>query len=294
MNLLKYLTISDEDQKVGLNVIHGGYNIIAAGDAYPFSAHPSAYLFQWRYGRILQEFQLIYIINGGGVFESRSTGKLEITPGTVLLLFPNEWHRYKPHKDTGWHEYWFGFKGSIAESWVANGLIDRNSPLFHIGFNEQVFQLYQELITLIKLEPPLYQFMASGILMQTIGKVLSLTKEQRFAGLRIENLMSQAKLLLMEDLSRPLKLEEIAEQLNMSYSRFRKIFKEYTGIAPGQYQMQYRIIKAREMLSQPSIPIKQIAFELGFDSDHHFSRIFKAKTGMPPGAYRKKAIGPSA
>ena len=56
--------------------------------------------------------------------------------------------------------------------------------------------------------------------------------------------------------------EKLAEITCMSYSKFRKIFKEYTGFAPSQYIQEVRINMAKELLTNTSKSIKEIAFEL--------------------------------
>jgi AraC-like DNA-binding protein len=82
-------------------------------------------------------------------------------------------------------------------------------------------------------------------------------------------------------------MEKVAEELNVSYAWFRKAFKNYTGIAPHQYLLQLRIEKARVLLSDPSLSIKEIAARLNFESAFYFSRLFKEKMGVGPEQYRK-------
>ena len=74
--------------------------------------------------------------------------------------------------------------------------------------------------------------------------------------------------------------------MNVGYSWFRKLFKNYTGLSPGQYYLQLKIEKAKELLCNSNSPIKKIAQELNFDSSFYFSRIFKDKTGLKPTEYR--------
>ena len=107
MDLVKYLIINEEDKKLGFNILHGGHNLIQPNEPYPMPEHPENYKFKWEKGRRLNEYQAIYIINGKGVFESESAGMRRINSGSIILLFPDEWHRYKPSISTGWNEYWF-------------------------------------------------------------------------------------------------------------------------------------------------------------------------------------------
>jgi AraC-like DNA-binding protein len=63
--------------------------------------------------------------------------------------------------------------------------------------------------------------------------------------------------------------------------------KNFTGISPRQYFLQLKVMRARELLITTDQSIKEISYQLGFDSIYYFSRFFKQKTGMSPSEFRK-------
>ena len=71
---------------------------------------------------------------------------------------------------------------------------------------------------------------------------------------------------------------------------FRKVFKKYTGMAPGLYLIQLQIEKSKELLYDRGKSIKEIAYELNFDNNFYFSKLFKDKTGLTPAQFRKKNV----
>ena len=87
--------------------------------------------------------------------------------------------------------------------------------------------------------------------------------------------------------------KDLAKSICMSYSKFRKIFKDYTGFAPSQYIQEVRINIAKEMLTNTSKSIKEIAFELGYENKDYFFTVFRKVTDMTPIAYRKHTQGES-
>ena len=93
---------------------------------------------------------------------------------------------------------------------------------------------------------------------------------------------------LMKDVDNPRDVEAIARELGVSYSWFRKTFKEYTGISPAQYQLQQRLLKAKEMLTGTDINISDIAYALKFVNTGQFSTFFKHKEGVTPSDFRKR------
>jgi AraC-like DNA-binding protein len=74
--------------------------------------------------------------------------------------------------------------------------------------------------------------------------------------------------------------------MGVSYSNFRKLFKEYTGLSPATYQQDLRLQRAKELLSTTDLSIKEIAYKLNFESPDYFSAKFKAKTGRRPSELR--------
>ena len=80
--------------------------------------------------------------------------------------------------------------------------------------------------------------------------------------------------------------QEVAHDLCMGYSNFRRIFKEYTGLSPAKYIQQVRMGKVKEALTNSSRPVKEIAFEMGYENEDYFFTAFRRQTGMTPQEYR--------
>ncbi|MFW5877598.1 MAG: AraC family ligand binding domain-containing protein, partial [bacterium] len=138
----QYLTpsISDKDWGVYINV--AGYGEAKPKIVYPQKGHPSEYFFTWEKGRKLDEFQIIYITDGYGILETIDQ-EYTISPGTIITLFPNIWHRYRPNQETGWKEYYIGFQGEFANQYVMTKYCNYlNKPVINIGFQEKVLDIF--------------------------------------------------------------------------------------------------------------------------------------------------------
>jgi AraC-like DNA-binding protein len=288
-NYNKYLPTSLEDEKWGMHVLSAGCNKINAHVDYPAPEHPAHHYFNWKEGRILDEYQLIYIPIGNGLFESASCKQQRIKGGTILFLFPGEWHRFKPDPQTGWDEFWVGFKGIIIENIVQQQFLLRKSAVLEIGLSETIIQLFTNIIEITKEERTGYQPLVSGIVMHLLGEIHSLTKQHFYVGEDItESIIKKARIIFRTNIDQDIDMEEVAKELCVSYAWFRKAFKTYTGIAPHQYLLQLKIEKAKMLLFNRSKSIKEIAFSLNFDSAFYFSKLFKEKVGVSPKEYRKK------
>lgn len=78
----------------------------------------------------------------------------------------------------------------------------------------------------------------------------------------------------------------ISKELNISEVYFRKLFVKYFKTSPKQFIIDYRIEKAKQLLSEGVLKISAISNICGFTNQYHFSRIFKQNTGLTPSKYR--------
>jgi len=291
VNYYKYLPVSKEDESWGLCVLNAGCTHVEAFGSYPVKTHPAHHYFNWKTGRVLNEYQLIYITRGKGVFESDSCRYYEVKAGTIIILFPGERHRYKPYTETGWDEYWVGLKGEIADNLVKRHFLRPDNPCLYIGFNEGVLNLFNSIIEKTKKETTGYQPLISGAALHLMGTFHSIIKQNALEGEEKEVIINKARLLFRENILSYFSPEQAACELQVGYSWFRKVFKKYTGLSPGQYYIQLKVEKAKDLLNNPEIPIKEIAYDLKFGSYFYFSKLFKEKTGLTPTNFRKRAIG---
>jgi AraC-like DNA-binding protein len=84
-----------------------------------------------------------------------------------------------------------------------------------------------------------------------------------------------------------LEIDVLAGLLRMSVSHFTRSFNRSVGLTPHRYVIQCRVAKARELLTTTDLPLIEIALNIGFSDQSHFSRRFQELVGMPPGAYRR-------
>ncbi|MBN2262117.1 MAG: AraC family transcriptional regulator [Prolixibacteraceae bacterium] len=283
----KYLTVSDDDIQWGLYINVAGISEILPRSIYPLPKHPGSHFFNWENGRILNEFQINYITNGNGIIETRK-GTYKIVPGTLLILFPGMWHRYKPETKTGWTEHYIGFNGEITNILFKNKIFSDQAPVLRIGFQNSILQEFNDIIGLAKDERPGFQHECAGKLVYLLARVISIFKNNEFANKEMERNIRKACLYLRDNLHRNLNIEEVSQRYHVSYSNFRRLFKRYTGMSANQYHLNLRIQKSKELITNSDKSIKAIANELGFESIHYFSRLFKQKEGMCPTEFKYK------
>lgn len=283
----KYLLINEKDKRFGLTVDAVGFQPIAPHTLYPSTEHPKNYYFNPEKGRILSEYVIVYISKGKGYFSSENSKKIAISKGHVFFLFPGKWHTYSPLKETGWNEYYIGFKGKIIDDIVANGFISPENPVLNVGVNEDLVSLFCTAITIAKEEKGATQQYLAGIVLNLMGTILSLAQNKNFESKESAEKIESAKIIMIENINKNIDIKGIASNLGISYSSFRKIFKEYTGYAPSHYFQELKLRKAKELLAETDRSIKEIVDELNFSSYEYFVSYFKKRVGSTPTKYRK-------
>lgn len=289
----KYLIVNEQDKHFGLWVNTVGFQSIQKGTKYPLTEHPSSYFFNAAKGRVLREYQLLYITKGEGYFESETTKRVKVEKGTLIMLYPGQWHTYSPNLSTGWNEYYIGFEGPIIDNLINNSFFTKETQILAVGFHENLVNLFTRAIETAKDDKIASQQYIAGVVLHILGKVLSISKNSLYENSETYQKIERAKIIMHENIYKEIDPEQIAEKLNISYSWFRKIFKAYTGYAPAQYFQELKINKAKHMLTETTQSVKEIAYQLNYNSTEHFFSIFKRKTKFTPTEYRNQDKRPS-
>ncbi|MCD2424535.1 AraC family transcriptional regulator [Niabella pedocola] len=288
-NFHKYLAKTTIEDNWGLYVTTVGYTKIGQHQPYPLSReHPSTHRFTWNKGRILNDYYIVFISQGSGVFETAHQASSTIQEGSCFLLFPGTWHRYKPISKIGWEEYWIGFNGYYPQRLMKSGFFSKKNPVIHVGLHEELLATFHNLIHTIKNATPGYHQLIAGFVVQLLSLVYNASVYKKENTGDAFQYISKAKFLLQEALESDVSMTHVAQQLTVSYSKFRKDFKAVTGLSPNQYHLELRLGKASELLRATSLPVREIADQTGFDTLFYFSRIFKKKFGQSPKHYRER------
>ncbi|HUX50196.1 MAG TPA: AraC family transcriptional regulator [Spirochaetia bacterium] len=293
-SFVKYLPLDDRAFDWHIYCTDAGCKPTSAGAHYPPSPaeHPPAYRQNITTKRILNEFQIVYITRGRGVLRWQPDNSCIVEAGTAFLLFPGVWHAYSPDAQTGWDEYWVGFTGPFPATLLQRGLIGPERPAYRIGLQDTILSDFAEIFDLAEREPPGFQLRLGASIIQIIAKILTTSyREAQQSG--AEQIVAQAKFHMEENLYGDIAIDGLLSGINLSYSAFLKLFKNYTGLSPHQYFLQMKLNRAKTLLQQPGRAVKEIALGLGFRDQFYFSRLFKSKIGVTPTQWQSRMNGRS-
>ncbi len=273
---------------LGCTLQSSGYTRIGRHAQYPAKVHPEGHVFDFRQGRVLRAFQIVYISEGKGRVElGRDKQLCDIQAGQAFVLFPDVWHRYTPDPITGWHEHWIECKGYAFDMAYSSGLLERNRPIFRNPKNTAVEATFKEIHDLAREDA-----VGNQAVLSMLGlKLLAILTGPRSDSQNSSNrLINTVRMLIQERCAETQKMESFADELNVSYSNLRRSFRASTGMSMKEYQLTVRIHKAKEMLDNSGLTVKEVAGQLGFSSAFHFSSQFSKAVGCPPSAWRSRSI----
>ncbi len=271
-------------EALGCTALSTGYTRILPGTAYPPVRHPVDHHFIWERGRTLQAYQFALISEGRGQLQCAPNPEQvhPVNAGDIILMFPGMWHRFAPDPETGWVESWIECRGAALDRVFESGIMSPEAPVWSAGAPaEAVFTAVHQLA---KENPLHHQPSLSALGLQLLAL---LVQSRDIAEQGRQRLVERARRAIMEHSSNPPTLESVAQDLGLSYSTLRRLFRQHAGMSLKQYQTEVRIRRACELLRNSDRSVKEIAGYLGYSSPFHFSSQFRRSTGMPPSEWRQ-------
>lgn len=116
------------------------------------------------------------------------------------------------------------------------------------------------------------------------------SNEEERANIVVQSLCNYIKSNLEKDLT----LVRLAELHHFNPSYLSRFFKQEMGINLSEYIDDSRIRKAKELLMNQELMVREVALQVGYESAHSFTRLFKKQTGMTPQEYRETLLIRSA
>ena len=242
------------------------------------------------YGPANRDHYLLHFIHSGsGTFFCENMS-YTLCAGQGFLIHPNIITSYQADINTPWSYSWIGFDGANAESYLLQTGLSVTNPVFSYQDASTFSSIFSELKALnrntvvgqIRMIGYLYMLLASlmenSCLLSIQGKAFFSSKEEY-----IKNAIGY----IQTNYSRKITIEEIANYIGLNRSYLGVIFKELTGISPQNFMIDFRMDKAKKLLSDISMSIGDVSRSIGYDDPLAFSKIFKKKVGVSPNAYRK-------
>jgi len=281
----RYYPYSSDLNSWGLWVSGSGIATIAAGQTYPPQGHPSDHEFDNEKGRILKALQLVFISDGSGWFEAGDHGCKRIEKGCFFLLLPGIRHSYQPCLASGWREEWVEIQGPSLGPLLSQHPEITGRIILRIEECGQLEQILGTIHNLAQDEGATRPELSA----EAFRCLAHLAKEQGFKEKNpfVGRAIFKAERFLAENYHSQLDMPSLARRVGLSYSNFRRSFRQLTGLSPWQYVIELRLKRARKFLNSGEHKLDEIAERIGFSSGFHLSNSFRKAFGISPSAWRK-------
>jgi AraC-like DNA-binding protein len=236
---------------------------------------------------------IIYCTEGNGWVEINKK-RIIVSPSQFIAIPANTPHKYGADENRPWTIYWVHFKGETAAFFI--DLILQNSQNYkpYISYNNDRIKLFEDIYT--NLEKGYGTDILRYVNMTFTHFLSSLIYDDMFNNKDKKNepdIIERTVSFMQENITRMLKLDDLAVFANLSASHFSYIFKSKTGHAPIEYFNQLKIQQACQYLAFTNMSVKNIAITLGIEDQYYFSRMFTKLMGSSPSEYKKKLKPPT-
>jgi len=242
------------------------------------------------YGPAVRDHFLIhYILEGKGKFYVGDR-IYELGKDQGFLICPDIITYYQADYQDPWHYVWVGFNGLKAESYLKQASITVDNPIFTYDCDNYIRNCFDEMI---KAENVIKgrEIRLTGFLYLFLSRLIEKNSNENFAGDgedTKELYVKKAIEYIQRNYSRKLTINNMAKYIGLDRSYLGSLFKQYMGMSPQQYIMEFRIDKACELMENPILSIGDISRSVGYVDQLLFSKTFKKIKGICPRDYRKR------
>lgn len=232
-----------------------------------------------------------YVISGTGTLMSEdSSGNTQIysiKSGQGFMIFPQQITTYIADKNLPWEYAWIEFDGLRVKEALEIAGLNKNSPVYKSKNKELSISLMNELLYIAQNsdESP---FHLIGHLYLCLDYLIRSSNSGRlFQGGRMRDFYIKESLSFIEqNFQNNISVEDIANFCGLNRSYFGKIFKDTVGKSPQEFLLNYRMVKATELLKLTQLSIGDISNAVGYSNQLHFSRAFKNIYQLSPRDWR--------
>lgn len=245
------------------------------------------------YGHVARpEYHLHFILDGKGYYEINNK-HYTLNRGQIFVVPPNvSSYIYQADQEKPWYYAWIAFHGTKAEYFMSQAGFDethviRSANIQPEEFTGLIYEMLKasQLTIANELDRAGYLYLIMARLIDS-NKIEPLTDRHS-----IDTYIKHALQYIQFNYNRNINVQDIVNYVGINRSYFSYIFTQKMGVSPKEYLQQFRIEKAKTLLSDTSAPISEIALKVGYKDPFIFSKNFKKTEGRSPRDYRNHFAG---
>lgn len=262
----------------------------------------------WNYQKVVSPFTRIYMVESGRARVYLPDASVDLEPGYLYIVPAYYMHNYectghfslyylhlfeneKGAPDIG-ENYNFQYKVPLQEidGQLIRHLLQNNSNKGLLSYDPDTYNNQMTFMDSMKssASEALYlQMENDGALQVLMSHLLKYAKPKNQ---NLDDRISSTLLYIRTNLSKPLRITDLAQRVCISEEYFTRLFSRQIGEPPVKYIQKKKIQRAQLLLLTENMPIKELAYAVGFDDVPYFNRFFKKMTGYTPKEYKIRNV----
>lgn len=219
-----------------------------------------------KFGPAVRKYTLIHFVTAGtGTIEVRGTTH-KVVAGQAFIITPDEVTCYQADKADPWHYHWIGFDGGLSHRFQELPAVIQvgTDPFCHLD------QLCND--------PSVAEYLLASRLFELYAALFSNHSGKSPHVTRVKNYIRSSYM-------HPIRVEQIAEELNLDRRYLSRLFKEEMGRSLQDFLVEVRMEESVRLLQQ-GCSVKEAACLVGYEDVSNFSKMFKRHFGKSPNTYK--------
>lgn len=236
-----------------------------------------------------------YVISGSGTLMADdshgNTQTYQIKSRQGFMIFPGQVTTYMASKEVPWEYVWLEFDGLRVKEAIEIAGLSLDAPVYHGRLKDLQEKMVEEMTYIVhhdvKDTSPFHLIGHLYLFLDYFTRSaapLHVPKRSKLRDFYLKEAISYIEMNFQNDIS----VEDIAAVCGLNRSYFGKIFKDAVGKSPQEFLMNYRMIKATELLRLTKLSVQDIGNAVGYPNALHFSRAFKNTYGVSPRTWRNQ------
>ncbi|UDQ97256.1 AraC family transcriptional regulator [Lentisphaerota bacterium WC36G] len=230
---------------------------------------------------------LIVTLKGNAFFvDENSSVNYSLKTGNFFQCLPQEIYSIEVNAQTGWSIFYLSVPKELFELLSMVNGINTESLVGELSLNNSLINKLVKYVNLVDKTPSErgYELLNEACLL--ISEFFTSHQNRKNSS----ELMINVAEYLTENYNKKIDFDYLAKRNSYSYESLRKKFKNYYGVSPQRYLINFRMDKAIELLHNLDYTIKDVSNELGYSTQYKFSEHFKRYFAVSPSQYRKSRL----
>ena len=242
--------------------------------------------------KLFNGYYVVQFILRGAVFAQFGDAPEERAEGPcAFITYPGVPTSYGSIPGTSREQMFLAFRGARVQRYVEGGLLElrRENVFIPVAQCEELRQLFLKIFTFLQKPEDEEAHARSVLLLEDLLLRLSRqSRQERISSSPYRHQLEELRVYLVSHPEQPWDFAAEARRLQISYSHFCHVFRDFAGKPPQQYLVDCRVLKAQRMLTNSTLLVNEIAGQCGFPSAFYFYRTFRNRIGMSPALFRKQ------